>query len=229
MPGQFIMLLVVALIGVGGFWWLKNADKKRAAEKQTAAKPGEKTEFEKTAQEFTNAREIKDDCLFTLDGKMFCYIEIFGVSLELLSDDDLRKLRMRLGTALSKVQRDYKYFAVSRKADISLAINDYKAIIENTLQHGKIKLLREDMRNLIRLSASGESLERRHFFAIWNSVSSENVKDLKRRAAEFAEVFSSAGITAHVLDKNEVVRFITLLNAPEYAHVDPDFFADEEI
>ena len=80
-------IIVIVLCG-GAYFYFDKANHQR----KTYDGGGDPDVSEKTAQDFVNVRDIGENCLYTLDGKIFAYVKIEGICLELFSDHELRAL-----------------------------------------------------------------------------------------------------------------------------------------
>ena len=72
-----------------------------------------------TAQAFINVMDIKDQCLYTLDGCVMTYIGITPISTELLSEKEKAHLEISITAEFRNLNKPFKFIAVSRPIDIS--------------------------------------------------------------------------------------------------------------
>jgi hypothetical protein len=207
-------IIVIVLCG-GAYFYFDKANHKR----KTYDEGGDPDLSEKTAQDFVNVRDIGEHCLYTLDGKIFAYIKIDGICLELFSDHELRTLSNNCSKQLSKYNHPYKYIAVSRRVDLSKTLRTYQEIY-STVQGGRRALIRQEIEELAALEMSGDTLERQHYIAVWCEAKDEHERELVARATELAGIFSENRINARLIDGREIVRLCGLVNVPDYAHIE---------
>ncbi|MDR1754101.1 MAG: hypothetical protein LBR74_04245 [Eubacterium sp.] len=216
-----LIILAVVLAGAGAaFWYVKNNEKKNKETDIDLLR-------EKTAQEFVNAKEITENCLFTLDGNIFAFIKIEGISLELFSSEELVQLCKNLSSSLSKFRFPFKYIAVSRPVDVSKTMREY-AEMRETAEGGRRNLLKSDMEELADMVMSGETLERQHYIII-SGAKNEDEKTLATRARELAKCFTVCSIGADILDKSGIVTLCNLVNIPAYVHIESSSDVDAAI
>lgn len=217
-----IVIAVIVLALCGGFmlWFKYSEDKKRKKrdsdeEREAAAKA--------TAQDFINAKDLGENCLYTLDNNVFAFVKIEGLCLELFSRGDQKRLCHTIATRLSGIRYPYKYIAVSRPVDISKSLQEYEELYENAEEGGRKTLLRNEMKELADMVMSGETLERQHYIAVWGNINKVGEKDIVKRAEDIAKIFEDNGVqTIHteVVDRKGIVRLCNLINIPAYVHIE---------
>lgn len=213
-----IALITLALCG-GFLWWFKRSENKKQVRRKAEEDEARKAAAEKTAQEFVNARDLGNNCLYTLDGMIFAFIKLEGLSLELYSRQEQKLICKNLSSALSRINRPYKYIAVSRPADISKALREYEELY-GAAEGGRKKLLKAEMRELADMVMSGETLERQHYIAIWDTIQRADEHSIVLAANDFIKKFSENGVNAELLSKTGMVRLCNLVNNPAYVHLE---------
>lgn len=217
------MQIVIALITLalcGGFlWWFKRGEDKKRTRRSSEEEDLRKAAAQKTAQEFVNAKDLGNNCLYTLDGMIFAYIKIEGLCLELYSRQEQKLICRNLSSALSQIKRPYKYIAVSRPVDISKSLQEYEELY-GTAEGGRKKLLKNEMRGLADMVMSGETLERQHYIVIWDTVQRADEHSIVIAANDLLKKFTENGISAELVDKKGIVRLCNLVNIPAYVHIE---------
>lgn len=214
-----IAIALITLLACGGFlWWFKR-DQNKSRLKTTNEEEERALEARATAQEFVNARDVGENCLYTNDGYIMSAIKLDGLSIELYSFAEQEIIKNNLSARLSSIRYPYKYIAVSRPADISLALQEYGDLYSEAVG-GRKKLLKSDMDTLVNMVVSGETLERQYYIVLWNSIKREDERAITARAEELARIFSENRVKGTVLDKRGFVRMCNLVNIPAYAHIE---------
>lgn len=217
------MQIVIALITLalcGGFLWrFKRGEDKKRTRRSSEEEDLRKAAAQKTAQEFVNAKDLGNNCLYTLDGMIFAYIKIEGLCLELYSRQEQKLICRNLSSALSQIKRPYKYIAVSRPVDISKSLQEYEELY-GTAEGGRKKLLKNEMRGLADMVMSGETLERQHYIVIWDTVQRADEHSIVIAANDLLKKFTENGISAELVDKKGIVRLCNLVNIPAYVHIE---------
>lgn len=192
--------------------------------KKTENKPMEKEDMAaKTANEWINVKDIKDNFLYTIDGKILTYIQIHSISADLLSAAEKKQLIKSLTAELSALQSPFKLLCVSRPVDISPLIEKYSELMQDCGPVRK-QLLKIQSRALIDYSTSGETVERQFYAVLW-STDDEDESDLLRRSREFVSKFTSVKLKAEMLKQQDIVRLCNLVYNPAYVHLE-DFDCD---
>ena len=216
---QIIIALITLAICGGSLYWFKKTEEKKKRRKSYEEDELREQAAKQTAQDFVNAKDLGENCLYTLDGMIFSFIKIEGVSLELYSRAEQKQLCKRLSTALSQIRRPYKYIAVSRPVDISKSLQEYNELYTSA-DGGRKKLLKNEMNELAEMVMSGETLERQHYIAVWDSIQRSDEQSMISAANELQRKFSESGVHADVLDKKGIVRLCNLVNIPAYVHIE---------
>ena len=127
-----IALVTLALCG-GFLWWFRRSENRRSFKRSKEESAERERKAQETAQEFVNARDLGENCLYTNDGYIFAYLKVDGVCLELLSRQEQKALCRQVSAALSLVRRPYKFSGVSRPADISKSLQKYSELAEQAV------------------------------------------------------------------------------------------------
>lgn len=219
-----IALITLAICGGSLFWFKKNEEKKKFKKSYEEDELREQA-AKQAAQDFVNAKDLGENCLYTLDDMIFSFIKIEGVSLELYSRAEQKQLCKKLSAALSQIRRPYKYIAVSRPVDISKSLQEYNELYASA-DGGRKKLLKNEMNELAEMVMSGETLERQHYIAVWDTTRRADEPAMVLAASELQRKFEENGIHADVLDKKGIVRLCNLVNIPAYVHIEDTDIAD---
>jgi len=133
MDSSLIIIVLCLISGVGFFIFKKN----KIANYQT-------TDTD-TAQSFINVMDIKDHCLYTLDGSVMTYINITPISIELLSEREKEYLEIGITAEFRNLNKPFKFLAVSRPIDISGLLEEYKDILLKSDDQVQKVLLRKEI------------------------------------------------------------------------------------
>lgn len=215
-----IAIALVTLALCGGFlWWFRKSENRRSFKRSEEESAERERKAQETAQEFVNAKDLGNNCLYTTDGFIFAYIKIEGLNLELYSRQEQKLICRELSAALSGIKRPYKSDAVSRPADISRPLSEYQRLY-NSAAGGRKKLLSSDMNELAAMVTTGETLERQHYIAIWDTVQRSDERTITAAAQEIVKKYTDNGIHAELLDKKGIVHLLNLVNNPAYVHIE---------
>lgn len=173
-----------------------------------------------TANDFVNIKDIKGSLLYTMDNHIFSYIRLQPISVDLLSDNEKRILINTLTAELSSETKPFQFFAISQVVDMSKLKNSLYDVLNDTSDNIRRRLINEEINQIASFSLSGEIIERQFFMIIWEKCIDDNELMLKRRASELAYKFQSCGVSAYVLNQNQIYHLVKLFAHPQSGHLD---------
>lgn len=203
-----LVIIFTLLFGVGLLIYLKKGENKNS----------EKDSSKKSAQDFTNVRNIKDGILYTLDGYSISYLKIYPISINLFSEQEIINITKNLTSEFSAEKEMFKFLAISRPVDIAAVTEKYQELIKV----GEIKqkeLLRKELKVLNDYALSGEIFERQFYLMFWQKTSIQD-SELTKKMEVVKERFDSASIKTELIEEKEIIRLCNLFNNPAYVQVD---------
>ena len=172
-----------------------------------------------TAQQFINVRDIRGRNLYTRDGRVFIYLRIHAVSIDLYSKAEKNTLIKTLTAELSDIQYPFKFMALSRPVDISPLITEMGDMLKDAEEKRK-EILRQEILQMGSFALSGEIVERQFYVALWERQEEGSERELQKRAALLCEKFAAGGVACDILAEKEIVRLLNLVNNPSYTHLE---------
>ena len=209
-----IMLCVCILGGAGAFLFMKQNGKRKKVDM---------TADQKSANEFTNVKDVRGRYLYTIDGYVFCFIRLNPISIDLYSKSEKQILMKLLTAELSAVQHPFKFLAVSRPIDISPLIGELSGLM---IDAGAVQkeLLKQELNVMNDYAGSGEIVERQFYLSIWERYGEGVEREMLARTKELSAVFENGGLSCEIAAEDEIIRLLGLLNNPSRAHLkDTDF------
>lgn len=207
-----VLIILAALGGVGYYFWKKKQGQS-------------KTSDEKTAQDFINARDTGDNCLYTIDEKVFVYLKIDGISLELYEAEEIEIMSKTLAAALVPLRFPKKFLTVSQPMDLKTTLQKYTMLQQNATT-GHKALLDQEISELVSMAERGETQERQYYAAVWGNE--ENEEEVKNNANDLLKALTNNGVSAEILDKDGIAELCNLVNIPAYSHMENSWdFGDE--
>ncbi len=180
-----------------------------------------KTSPEKaTANDFVNIKDIKGSLLYTRDNYIFSYIRLQPISIDLLSQNEKKILINTLTAELSSETKPFQFFAISQVVDMSKLKNSLYDVLNDTSDNIRRRLINEEINQIASFALSGEIIERQFFVIIWERLTDDNELVLKRRSTELAYKFQSCGVSADVLNQNQIYHLVKLFAHPQSGHLD---------
>lgn len=202
---SFIFVLIGTLVAAVSYIFFK----------KRASAPGGSEE--KTAQELTNVKDIEDECLYTQDGKVFVYLKIDGISIDLYTNEQLLAISKELSAQLVRIKFRWKFLSATRPMDLKPILNLYSSL-QSSADDTRRRLLELEEKELVEIANSGGATERQHYAVVWGSATKADV--VKKNAQELAEILSENGIDVRPLEEKEIVELLNLINNPEYTRLE---------
>jgi len=178
---------------------------------------------EKTANEFTAVKDIKDNFLYTKDNYIFGYLKVENFNIDLLSIDEKRQKTEQLSRALGEDRKNFSYVSFPRELDL----DEYKNFLKNAYQDeldsiGKRGLISILIKEANDLSTSGENFEHQHFIKVWAYIG-KNENDARHeiitRLEDFKEKYNLVGVKSSILDSTAIIKLCNLFgNAMQAAY-----------
>ncbi len=173
-----------------------------------------------TANDFVNVKDIKGSLLYTKDNHIFSYIRLQPISVDLLSQNEKKVLINTLTAELSSETSPFQFFAISQVVDMSKLKDSLYDVLNDTSDNIRRRLINDEITQVASFALSGEIIERQFFVIIWESLTDDNEFVLKRRANELTYKFQSCGVSAEVLNQNQVYHLVKLFAHPQSGHLD---------
>lgn len=196
---------------------IKNPFKK--VDEETKAKLEKKL----TANEFMNILDIQNDILYSEDNKLFIYLKIQPISLELLSPRERKAKGKDFSSEFSSIKRPYKFFSTSRPVDVSFMIDNFNRRRSETDNIKMREVLSQKINEVNQFALSGEILEHQFFMIIWEDFkNAESEREILKAANEIAAKFKTCKVDVSICKKGEIVKLINLFANPNYAHLESE-------
>ena len=167
-----------------------------------------------SAQEFTNIKDVNGEFLYTRDDYIFCYLKIFPISMDLLSKRDRKNFTKSLTAEISSEKEPIKFLAVSRPTDITPLLDQYQELLDHTDNTIQRDLLRQEIKEISRLTYYNEEVERQFYFCLYEKWEENKEKDLKKRMEEFQSKFEINEVKTKILEETEIIQLCNLVNNP---------------
>lgn len=171
-------------------------------------------EQQKTANEFTNVKDIKGTVLYTKDNYILSYLRIFFYNIDLLSLVEKKSKTAILSSSFEGDRKDFAYVTYPREIDLDTYIGSLKKYYNEELNNlGRKHLLKEMILEASELASSGENYEHQHFIKLWRFAGTdkdEAESALNVRVEEFKSRYSSVGIHVEILKEHEIIKMCNL-------------------
>ncbi len=180
----------------------------------------------KSCNEEINIKDIRNNFLYTNDNKVMCYIKIQPLNLYLLSNKEQEQIIKQLSAELSSETKQMKFFSIARPVDIGSLIQDLQNRANNSLEQIQKGLLKKNINETVRLTFTGEAVERQNFLIIWQEVGDYAEKDLLKRAMELVNKFANCNIKSEILDEQYIIQLCSGFTNMNFAFKEDSDYED---
>lgn len=180
----------------------------------------------KTCNEEINIKDIRNNFLYTNDNKVMCYIKIQPLNLYLLSIKEQEQIIKQLSAELSSETKEMKFFSIARPVEVGELIEDLQDKINNSINQIQKDLLKKHINETIRLTFTGEAVERQNFLIIWQDISDYAEKDLIKRAREIVNKFANCSIKAEILEEQYIIQLCSGFTNMNFAFKEDSDYED---
>lgn len=153
-----------------------------------------------------NIKDIRNNFLYTKDDKIICYIKIQPLNINLLSIKEQEQIIKTLAGELSSESKEMKFFTISRPVDVTELIEKLRSIQNESLDQVQKTLINKHINDTIKLTFTGDAVERQNFLIIWQNISEYSERDLLKRAMDLVSKFSNCNIKCEILDEQNIIQ-----------------------
>ena len=165
-----------------------------------------KDKRQKTCNEEINILDIKNNTIYTRDNYLIMALKIYSINMQLFSKKELNQKVKEITTELAGDLKEIKFFSISRPTDISKLIDKLREQLNDTEIQKQKTLLKQSIRETIRLSVTGDVVERQNFITIFAKNSDTAEKELQKQAMDLVNKFNNCGIKAEILNEQELIQ-----------------------
>lgn len=186
-------------------------------------KPKEKI---KTCNEELNIKDIKNNFLYTKDDNVMCYIKIQPLNLYLLSNKEQELIIRQLSAELSSEIKELKFFSIARPVDVGDLIEDLQEIANNCLDQIQKDLLKKHINETVRLTFTGEAVERQNFLIISEPIGDYAEKDLLKRGMELVNKLANCNVKSEILEEQYIIQLCSGFTNMNFAFKEDSDYED---
>ncbi len=209
---KLIIYALILIIGAFFYMYFNNSKGESYNDENSAKK--------KTAQDFTNVLNIKDNFLYTNDKFILTYIKINPISIDLMSSLEIENFTNKLTAELSGIDREFKMLAISRTVNVTPMTDYYKELFSSSIESKQKELLQEEIKTLNNYALSSKITERQFYIVISEKYIEGIERDFLRVANDFINRFRSAGVYSELLDDIEIKKLINSINNPSIVGIE---------
>lgn len=174
----------------------------------------------KTANRFLNIRDIENNFLYTIDGKVLAYLKIYPKNCKLMSKDEQEAHAKMLTRNFASELKPFKLYYTNRP--INLQRNqDYQAfLMEKEKNALKFNLQEKRSRSFGNLSVTGKALETEIYLIIWEKDTEYVEQELMKRLNDLKLKFTNCGYRSEILDEKMIIQLVNSYTNPDVAYIE---------
>lgn len=180
----------------------------------------------KTCNEELNIKDIRNNFLYTKDDIVMCYLKIQPLNLYLLSKKEQELIIRQLSAELSSETKELKFFSIARPVDVGDLIEDLQEIANNCLDQIQKDLLKKHINETVRLTFTGEAVERQNFLIISEPMSDYAEKDLLKRSMELINKLANCNIKSEILEEQYIIQLCSGFTNMNFAFKEDSDYED---
>ena len=163
-----------------------------------------------------NVKDIGNNEIFTLDGKVISIFKLAPINTDLITSSEKKTLVDILTGELSAIKRPFKIISLPRPFDIAPFI---ETLTEQKKAANDIQkqIITNEISELYELVSTGSIVQRHFYVLIWDNVSDDYTKNRN----EFMVHWKDGKVDISLLEQQEIVRLLNLIFNPSYS-VDDD-------
>lgn len=173
---------------------------------------------ELTEQELLNVIDIKGNFLYTRDNKIFVYIKINPINLQLWSVSELKEKLITYTAEFSSEDVYFSLYSISRPIELSGVIANYEKLRKSSQDLVQKRIISNTINYLQSMSSVGDAIEKQTYIILWKEMSDYAEKDLLKRANEWIKRFQNVSSNARILNEHEIVQLINGFTNPNVAY-----------
>ncbi len=170
------------------FWWWKKKEKN------------------KTCNQEINILDIKNNAIYTRDNYVIMALKLNSINIQLFSKRELEQKIKEITNELASDLKELKFLSISRPVDVTDLIEKLRNILSGSDIQKQKNLLKQNIRETVRLTITGEVVERQNFITIFDKNDDMTEKELLKRAMDLVNKFGNCGIKVDILNEQELIQ-----------------------
>lgn len=165
-----------------------------------------KKDKNKTCNEEVNILDIRNNFVYTRDNLVLGVLKINSINMQLFSNRELEQKVLELTTELSGIDKEFKMFSISRPVDVTGLVDELRERLNNADNTKLRMLLKRNIAETIRLTLTGEVVERQNFMIIFEEYGDNAEKDLQKRLMDLSNKYENCDIKTEILDESNLIQ-----------------------
>lgn len=165
-----------------------------------------KKEKQKSCNQEINILDIKNNAIYTRDDYVIMALKLNPINIQLFSKRELNQKIKEITNELASDLKELKFLSISRPVDVTDLVEKLRDILSKSDIQKQKNLLKQNIRETIRLTITGEVVERQNFITIFDKNSDTVEKELLKRAMDLINKFGNCGIKVDILNEQELIQ-----------------------
>lgn len=165
-----------------------------------------KEEKQRSCNDEINILDIKNNAIYTRDNYVIMALKLNSINIQLFSKRELNQKVKEITSELSSDLRELKFLSISRPVDVTELVEKLREILSKSDIQKQKNLLKQNIKETIRLTITGEVVERQNFITIFEKNSDIAEKELLKRAMDLVNKFGNCGIKVDILNEQELIQ-----------------------
>ena len=102
--------------------------------------------------------------------------------------------------------QELKFFSISRPVDVTGLIDSLRETLNDSDKQKQKNLLKQNIKETVRLTVTGDVVERQNFITISTKNTDIAEKELQKQAMDLSNKFSNCGIKTEILNEQELIQ-----------------------
>ena len=126
--------------------------------------------------------------------------------MQLFSRRELNQKVKEITNELAGDLQELKFFSISRPVDVTGLIDSLRETLNDSDKQKQKNLLKQNIKETVRLTVTGDVVERQNFITISTKNTDIAEKELQKQAMDLSNKFSNCGIKTEILNEQELIQ-----------------------
>ncbi len=159
-----------------------------------------------SCNEEINILDIKNNVIYTKDNNLIMALKIYSINMQLFSRRELNQKVKEITNELAGDLQELKFFSISRPVDVTGLIDSLRETLNDSDKQKQKNLLKQNIKETVRLTVTGDVVERQNFITISTKNTDIAEKELQKQAMDLSNKFSNCGIKTEILNEQELIQ-----------------------
>lgn len=159
-----------------------------------------------SCNEEINILDIRNNVIYTKDNNLIMALKIYSINMQLFSRRELNQKVKEITNELAGDLQELKFFSISRPVDVTGIIDSLRETLNDSAIQKQKNLLKQNIKETVRLTVTGDVVERQNFITISTKNTDIAEKELQKQAMDLSNKFSNCGIRTEILNEQELIQ-----------------------